>query len=124
MRDILSRLALASCLALTACEVSVGSGGGGIEIPAAGEREHPILFVTQVPIKGDWANSASAFNNQKPDTHLAYRGGDLYILYGDGELKNLTKLAGYGVEGLQVGPTRSRCAARACTGARPRRSSA
>src|SRR5207253_7053319 len=29
------------------------------------------------------------------------RGGDLYIRYPDGTLKNLTKAAGYGVDGLQ-----------------------
>src|SRR5579862_2929288 len=60
---------------------------------------NPILFVTQVPIAVDFAAGASAFANHKGDVSSAPRGGDLWIRYGDGTLKNLTAAAGYGSTG-------------------------
>ena len=69
-----------------------------------------ILFVTQVPIP-DEVNSnvvsnsfvavASAFGNHLGGTKWAPRGGDLYIRYPDGTIRNLTRAAGYGVSGAQ-----------------------
>jgi hypothetical protein len=49
---------------------------------------HAILFVTQVPVPTDFTTIGSTFGN--------HRGGDLWIRYPDGTLRNLTALAGYG----------------------------
>ncbi len=60
-------------------------------------RPFPILFVTQVPTPGDFTGVASVFGNHQPDLESTPRGGDLYVLYPNGTLRNLTQLAGYGV---------------------------
>ena len=60
-----------------------------------------ILFVTQVPIPADFATIGSTFGNQSPTPDACGRGGDLYIRYPDGTLKNLTRAAGYGQWGNQ-----------------------
>ncbi|HKR66056.1 MAG TPA: hypothetical protein VJZ00_20155 [Thermoanaerobaculia bacterium] len=62
---------------------------------------NPILFVGQVPIPGDFASVASTFGNQDGHQSIAPRGGDLFILYPDGTLKNITRLAGFGNTGFQ-----------------------
>ncbi len=64
---------------------------------------NPILFVTQVPVPGDFTTIGSVFGNHFGDVDSAARGGDLYIRYPDGTLKNLTRTAGYGMpDGLQT----------------------
>jgi hypothetical protein len=62
-----------------------------------------ILFVTQVPIPADFTSIGSTFGNQLPDLDSCGRGGDLYIRYPDGRLKNLTRAAGFGQWGAQDG---------------------
>ena len=63
---------------------------------------NPILFVTQVPMQGDpFASRMSTFANHLPSMLALPRGGDLMIRYPDGTLRNLTKEAGYGMEGQQ-----------------------
>ena len=64
---------------------------------------NPILFVTQVPTQGGdpFASRLSTFANHKGSMGSSLRGGDLMIRYADGFLRNLTKEAGYGMEGLQ-----------------------
>src|SRR6516162_5920253 len=62
---------------------------------------NPILFVTQVPVPGDFTSIGSTFGNQQGSSQSIARGGDLWIRYSDGSLKNLTQSAGYGVSGLQ-----------------------
>ncbi|GEM47848.1 hypothetical protein [Deinococcus cellulosilyticus] len=62
---------------------------------------HPILFITQVPVRPDFTTIGSTFGNHLADVQSATRGGDLWIRYPDGTLKNLTKAAGYGMEGFQ-----------------------
>lgn len=57
---------------------------------------NPILFVTQVPIPQDFTTIGSVFGNQDGSLDSVGRGGDLYIRYPDGTLKNLTQAAGYG----------------------------
>ena len=69
--------------------------------PAGSATEYPILFVTQIPIPEDFATVASTFGNHRADLYSAGRGGDLWIRYPDGELKNLTRAAGYGDDALQ-----------------------
>jgi hypothetical protein len=61
-----------------------------------------ILFVTQPPIPGDFTSIGSTFGNQQSTLDSCGRGGDLYIRYPDGTLKNLTRAAGYGQTGLQT----------------------
>lgn len=62
---------------------------------------NPILFVTQVPIPGDFVTIGSVFGNHRGAQASAGRGGDLWIRYADGTLRNLTAAAGYGVSGFQ-----------------------
>ena len=62
---------------------------------------NPILFVTQVPVPGDFTSVASTFGNQIPTVQQAPRGGDLWIRYPDGTTKNLTRAAGFGASGMQ-----------------------
>jgi hypothetical protein len=62
---------------------------------------NPILFVTQVPSPFDTSTITSVFANHLGSTKACGRGGDLYIMYTDGSLKNLTAAAGYGNSGLQ-----------------------
>lgn len=62
---------------------------------------YPILFVTQPPIAGDFATIGSTFGNHRGTVDSVARGGDLWIRYPDGTLKNLTETAGYGNSGFQ-----------------------
>jgi hypothetical protein len=61
----------------------------------------PILFVTQVPQPADFATIGSVFANHSGQVESAPRGGDLWIRYPDGTLKNLTAAAGFGNAGQQ-----------------------
>jgi len=61
-----------------------------------------ILFVTQVPIPGDFTSIASTFGNQQATPDSCGRGGDLYVRYPDGSIRNLTRAAGYGRWGSQA----------------------
>jgi hypothetical protein len=69
----------------------------------AGNLPNPILFVTQVPVPGDFTSINSVFGNHQAGLEAASRGGDLYIIYPNGTLKNLTRAAGYGRSGSQAG---------------------
>ncbi len=62
---------------------------------------NPIIFCTQVPFPQGFATSLDAFGNHQASTFSAPRGGDLYIRYTDGSLKNLTQTAGFGQNGFQ-----------------------
>lgn len=66
---------------------------------------NPILFVTQMPISSDFAAIGSVFANHRGNVGLAGRGGDLYIRYPDGSLRNLTREAGYGTAAAFQGTT-------------------
>jgi uncharacterized protein (TIGR03437 family) len=57
-----------------------------------------ILFVTQPPFGKDFISVNAVFGNHQPRTALAPRGGDLWIRYSDGTLRNLTQEAGYGLK--------------------------
>ncbi|MEO8505835.1 MAG: hypothetical protein ABI609_18210 [Acidobacteriota bacterium] len=80
-------------LALTA---SLAFAGG-----ASAARPYPILFVTQPPFPGDFTSMNAVFGNQHPDLQSSNRGGDLWVLYPNDHLKNLTATAGRGVSGFQ-----------------------
>jgi hypothetical protein len=76
----------------------------GIAVPciaSAAALPNPILFVTQVPVPMDFATIGSVFANHLGGIQQAARGGDLWIRYADGTLRNLTMEAGYGSAGLQ-----------------------
>lgn len=60
-----------------------------------------ILFVSQVQIPADFTTIASTFGNQSSSLESCGRGGDLYIRYPDGTIKNLTRAAGFGKWGVQ-----------------------
>jgi hypothetical protein len=62
---------------------------------------NPVLFVTQVPTQADFAARASTFGNHQGDIASVARGGDLMIRYPDGRLRNLTREAGFGMDGQQ-----------------------
>ncbi|MFC4160139.1 HzsA-related protein [Chitinimonas lacunae] len=61
---------------------------------AAVTTPHPIVFVTQVPVPADFTTIGSVFGNQRGALDSAFRGGDLWIRYPDGTLKNLTEAVG------------------------------
>ncbi|HVJ63489.1 MAG TPA: hypothetical protein VM555_12360 [Tahibacter sp.] len=73
--------------------------GGGAAF--AQELPYPILFVTQFPIPGDFTAIGSVFGNHRGSVDLVGRGGDLYVRYPNGTLRNLTQEAGYGNAGMQ-----------------------
>ncbi|MEZ4888233.1 MAG: choice-of-anchor J domain-containing protein [Chitinophagales bacterium] len=60
---------------------------------------NPIIFCTQVPQPDDFLTLMSTFGNHIGSVQSAPRGGDLWIWYPDGTLKNLTQTAGYGNAG-------------------------
>jgi hypothetical protein len=62
---------------------------------------NPIMFVGQVPVPGDFTTVASTFGNHLGHQSSAPRGGDLFILYPSGTLKNVTRTAGFGNAGFQ-----------------------
>ncbi len=62
---------------------------------------NPIIFCTQIPDPNDFASSLETFGNHQGSTLSAPRGGDLYIRYPNGNLKNLTQAAGYGQTDFQ-----------------------
>jgi Hydrazine synthase alpha subunit middle domain len=63
--------------------------------------QNPVLFVTQVPNSGDFTTIASTFGNHSGQIDSVPRGGDLWIRYPDGSMKNLTRAAGFGSDGMQ-----------------------
>lgn len=89
-------------LAMSAVVVVVLTGASPREAaPEAVATGNPILFVTQVPVPADFTTIGSVFGNHQGDVAGAARGGDLWIRYPDGTLKNLTREAGLGMDGMQ-----------------------
>lgn len=75
----------------------------GLTLNCAGAAgpTNAILFVTQMPVPADFTAIGSVFGNHRAGMEDTGRGGDLYIRYPDGVLRNLTREAGYGKTGLQ-----------------------
>lgn len=96
MKAVLIALALLAFPARAAIgpTIVVKSHGPAAVAPKAAQA-NPILFVTAFPV-GGFASNTSTFATQKTDMQSSGRGGDLYIRYPDGTLRNLTKEAGYG----------------------------
>ncbi|MEN1972017.1 hypothetical protein WCE34_06670 [Luteimonas sp. MJ204] len=62
----------------------------------------PVLFVIQVPTDGDvFASRLSTFANHMTSMTSVPRGGGLVIRYPDGSLRDLTREAGFGMDGRQ-----------------------
>lgn len=78
----------------------------GLRSVSAQILPNPILFVTQFPVPQDFGAIGSVFANHRGDIQHAGRGGDLYIVYPDGTLRNLTAEAHFGIPSgqLQAGP--------------------
>ncbi|MBP6749382.1 MAG: hypothetical protein KA144_07065 [Xanthomonadaceae bacterium] len=114
-------LALVGCTnesARSPADISIGKiddtattiGLGATRIRAAatavnvGALQNPVLFVTQVPTPGadPFAGRMSTFANHLASVSSVPRGGDLMIRYPDGSVRNLTREAGYGMQGLQT----------------------
>jgi hypothetical protein len=103
-RSIRARIQRARWIARAMRILAVASASIGFASIAEAATEalsNPILFVTQVPIPGDFASIGSVFGNQLGNIDRVGRGGDLYIRYPDGTLRNLTAEAGYGTTGFQ-----------------------
>ena len=81
--------------------ITLLAGHCNLVISSATAQNHPILFVTQMPIPADFATNNAVFGNHLPALQNVGRGGDLYVRYPDGTLKNLTAAAGYGMNGFQ-----------------------
>src|SRR5579862_2918447 len=96
------RLALAFCLAALALSTAAGPTRAQVSV-AKPVLPYPILFVTQVPISADFTTIASTFGNHRGGLEAVGRGGDLWIRYGDGTLRNLTQAAGFGGSGFLTG---------------------
>lgn len=70
--------------------------------PQVTQTTGTVLFVTQTPTSGtSFGTVINNFSNHSPTSIRAPRGGDLWIRYPDGTLRNLTAEAGYGEDGLQ-----------------------
>ncbi len=74
---------------------------GGVALSREMATPYPILFVTQIPIPADFTTIGSVFGNHLASMQSVGRGGDLWIRYPDGTLKNLTAAAGFGEDGQQ-----------------------
>ncbi len=93
---------LLALVTLAAQHPASGVGRTAPTARGATATPNPILFVTQVPVPADFATIGSVFANHGARMTQVARGGDLWIRYPDGSLRNLTAEAGYGVQsGLQ-----------------------
>jgi hypothetical protein len=90
--------ALGHALVLPGCAPGGSSDDGPLPV-----TPNPILFVTQVPVVADFTTIVSTFGTHSPSPSSAPRGGDLWIRYEDGELRNLTAEAGYGASDVFQG---------------------
>lgn len=94
MKKIVSAIGLVA-LWMTSAGAAPAQKSDTIALP------NPIMFVGQVPVPSDFTTVASTFGNHLAHQSAAPRGGDLFIIYPDGTLKNVTRTAGYGNTGFQ-----------------------
>lgn len=76
-----------------------------LESAVAGGLPNPVLFVAQFPIAADFATIGSTFANHGSSMQEVGRGGDLYIVYPNGTLRNLTRQTGFGTAATFQGAT-------------------
>lgn len=79
----------------------LGACGYTVQAASVTALTNPILFVTQVPVPADFTTIGSVFGNHGAAMSQVARGGDLWIRYPDGSLKNLTAAAGFGDASFQ-----------------------
>jgi hypothetical protein len=91
--NMMARLVIRCLLVAVVCSAKVHAAGPVLD--------NAILFVTQVPNPGDFTTIASVFGNHRGNVDSAPRGGDLWIRYPDGTVRNLTREAGFGQVGGQ-----------------------
>ncbi len=60
-----------------------------------------IVFVGQIPNPTDFASANATFGNHLASVESIIRGGDLFIRYRNGKIRNLTRAAGFGNTGFQ-----------------------
>ena len=72
----------------------------GLGAQAAVTTPYPIVFVTQVPVPADFTTIGSTFGNHLSTQQAVARGGDLWIRYTDGTLRNLSEAAGFSSSGM------------------------
>ena len=120
------RLLQLSLMAMLAAAGLGGTRAQAIVRPTASVAalSNPILFVTQMPIAADFATIGAVFANHHADMQSVGRGGDLWIRYPDGTLKNLTADRRLRQQRLCRARMRSPCATRRSAGMARRRSSA
>jgi hypothetical protein len=85
------------CFIRTALALLLATLASGVAAQASFVTPHPILFITAFPIKNDFGSIGSVFGNHSPQRTKAGRGGDLWIRYRNGDLRNITRELGYGV---------------------------
>ncbi len=101
MRSRFSRVGI--LVGVVAASVALLGAKRAPRSPLAVAIQNPILFVTQVPVPGDFTTVASVFGNASGGLEQVPRGGDLWIQFPNGTRRNLTQLAGYGQAGSQDG---------------------
>ena len=91
------RALLAGSLLFGAFLLPLASHAAASITPGAAQAlPYPILFVTQPPVRADFATIGSTFGNHRGGMDEVARGGALWIRYPNGTLKNLTAAGGYG----------------------------
>jgi hypothetical protein len=82
----------------------VSKASYSVSTAATSAMPYPLLFVTSVPV-ASFQSPLNAFGNHGTQPGDAVAGGDLFVRYPDGTLRNLTKEAGWGVAsgGIQGG---------------------
>ncbi len=88
--------------AINSADISAVKSRATVTPPVAGPEAGTIMFVTQVPHLSDFAARASTFGNHRASMDSVPRGGDLMIRYPDGVTRNLTREAGFGMDGMQL----------------------
>ncbi|MEY4764746.1 MAG: hypothetical protein RI907_1419, partial [Pseudomonadota bacterium] len=83
-------------VSVKATDATVKSAEAVLTVTAAAATAYPIMFATSVPGTG-FGHQLNTFSNHSPLPGDAVAGGDLFIRYPDGTLRNLTKEAGWGV---------------------------
>ena len=101
IRPVIAALLIAG--AASAARASADASHANADHPATTTAlVNPVMFVAQYPVPTDFGSIGSVFANHRGDIEYVGRGGDLYIVYPDGVLRNLTAEAGLGIPGGQL----------------------
>ena len=93
-------LLLITLLLAASCSQSGDSGskkfGEGLKL-----KTYPVAFVASVPVVS-LKSHLNAFGNHGTEITDSIPGGDLYIMYPSGKLKNITREAGFGIPSGEI----------------------